>query len=154
MLGAEEIREIEHEAGQYPERRAACIDALRIVQRHRRWVSDEDLAQVAALLGMPEAELDGVSTFYNLVYRRPVGRHVILVCNSVSCWMMGYENIVQHLGRRLGIGLGQTTADDRFTLLPVVCLGACDLAPAMMVDAELYGKLEPEGIDRILQSYR
>jgi NADH-quinone oxidoreductase subunit E len=102
---------------------------------------------------MTPAELDAVATFYNLIFRKPVGKHVILVCDSVSCWIMGYERILQHLRDRLGIVLGETTADGVFTLLPIVCLGACDQAPAMMIDDELYGDLDAAKIDEILANY-
>jgi len=99
------------------------------------------------------AELDGIATFYNLVFRRPVGRHVILVCDSVTCWVMGYDAVREHLTAQLGIKLGETTADSRFSLLPVVCLGACDRAPVMMIDGKLYGSLTPQKIDEILARY-
>lgn len=144
MLSVDERAEIEEEAKRYPTRRALCIEAMKIVQRHRGWVSDEALADVAEALGLTRDELDGVATFYNLVYRRPVGRHVVLVCDSVSCWIMGYGRLRDRLCRDLGVALGGTTADGRFTVLPVVCLGACDHAPAMMVDDDLHGDLDPE----------
>ncbi len=151
MLTDDERREIEAEFALYPDRRSLCIDAMLVVQRHRGWVSDESVRDVADLLGMSAADVDGVASFYNLIYRRPVGRHVIHVCDSVSCWIMGYEGIRDYLSRRLGIGLGDTTPDGRVTLLPIVCLGACDHAPAMMVDRTLYGDLDREQIDQILE---
>ena len=153
MLTAEEKKEIEAEFPRYEQKRAACVEALKIVQRHRGWVSDEALIAVADFLEMTPAELDGVATFYNLIFRKPVGKHIILVCDSVSCWIMGYERILQHLQDRLGIVLGETSADGVFTLLPIVCLGACDQAPAMMIDDELYGNLDPAKIDEILTKY-
>jgi NADH-quinone oxidoreductase subunit E len=153
MLTAEEKKEIEAEFPRYEQKRAVCVEALKVVQRHRGWVSDEALVAVAEFLEMTPAELDAVATFYNLIFRKPVGKHVILVCDSVSCWIMGYERILQHLQDRLGIVLGQTTADGVFTLLPIVCLGACDQAPAMMIDDELYGDLDAAKIDEILANY-
>ena len=153
MLREEERREIEEEIGRYPQKRAVCIEALRIVQRHRGWVSDEAVGEIAEFLDMTADELDSVATFYSLVYRKPVGRHVILVCNSATCWVVGYERIRMHLTERLGIGLGETSPDGRFTLLPVVCLGACDRAPVMMIDTELYESLTPEKVDEILAKY-
>jgi len=137
----------------YAEKRAASIEALKVVQQHRGWVSDEALDEVAELLEMTPDELDGVATFYNLIFRKPVGRHVILICDSVSCWIMGYDNLRGHLRSRLGIDLGETTADGRFTLLPSVCLGACDHAPVMMIDDDLHLDLTPEKIDQILAGY-
>ena len=103
---------------------------------------------------MTDDELDSVATCYNLILRKPIGRHCILVCDSVSCWIMGSEQIQDHLTRRLGVEFGQTTADGRFTVLPSACLGACDQAPAMMVDDELYVNLDPEKIDGILEKYK
>lgn len=153
MLSAEEIDEIETESARYPTRQAVCIDAMRIVQRHRGWVSDESLRDIAAHLGMSVTDLDSVATFYNLIFRRPVGRHVIMICDSVSCWIMGYDRMREYVGKRLGISLGETTKDNRFTLLPIVCLGCCDHAPAMMVDDTLHSDLNPEKIDRVLESY-
>lgn len=153
MLTEEERREIEAELSHYEDRSAACLGAMKVVQRHRGYVSDESLHDLGELLGMTPAELDGVATFYNLIFRRPVGRHVILVCNSVSCWIMGYEDVKSHLTRLLGVDFGETTPDGRFTLLPIVCLGACDHAPAMMVDEDLHGDLTPEKLEAILASY-
>lgn len=152
-LDPEERAALGELAGRYQDRRAACIEALKLVQRRHRWVSDERLADLAALLGMTRAELDGVATFYNLVFRRPVGRHVILLCDSISCWITGHDALLAHLERRLGIASGGTTPDERFTLLPIVCLGHCDHAPAMMIDADLHGDLDPGRIDSLLEGY-
>lgn len=153
MLSPEERKEIEAEFPLYPDKQAVCIDAMQIVQRYRGWVSDEALRDVADLLDMSADELDGIATFYNRIFRKPVGRHVLLLCDSVSCWVMGYERIRAHLMERLGIALGQTTADHRFTFLPNVCLGACDRAPVMMVDEDLHVDLTTERIDTILERY-
>ena len=153
MLKPEEIAEIEHELPMFPHRSAASIEALRIVQKHRGWVSDESIRDIAALLEMSADELDSIATFYNMIYRRPVGRHVIHVCDSVSCWIMGYEGLKQALVRKLGVEYGQTTADGRFTLLPIPCLGCCDRAPAMFVGEDLYRDLTPADLDTILAKY-
>jgi NADH-quinone oxidoreductase subunit E len=99
-------------------------------------------------------ELDGVATFYNLIFRKPVGKHVVMVCDSVSCWLTGYERVREELIKRIGIKLGETAADGRFTLLPIVCLGACDRAPVMMVDDDLHANLDAQKIEGILERYR
>ena len=151
MLTAEERQEIEAEMARYPTKEAICIDAMKIVQRHRGWVSDESIRDIGELLDVSAADLDSVATFYNLIFRKPVGRHVIMLCDSVSCWIMGYDRMREHLAERLGIGFGETTADNRFTLLPIVCLGACEQAPAMILDNDLHGNLDPAKIDSILQ---
>ncbi len=154
MLSEKEIKEIEEHFAHYPRKQAAVIEALKVVQSHRGYVSDENVLDIAHLLEMTPEEVDSVATFYNLIFRKPVGEHVILMCDSISCWIMGYENLKDHLSRKLGIDIGQTTKDNRFTLLTIPCLGACDRAPAMMVDNELYGNLTPEKIDEILEKYK
>lgn len=153
MLSPTEIAEIEHELPVFPHRSAAVIEALRIVQRHRRWVSDDAVRDIAGFLGMSPDEVDSVATFYNMIYRKPVGRHVIHVCDSVSCWLMGYESLKEALVRKLGVQFGQTTADGRFTLLPICCLGTCDRAPALFVGDDLYRDLKLEDLDGILAKY-
>ena len=154
MLTTEEIHEIDSEAAHYPKREAVSIDALKIVQRHRGWVSDQSVRDIAQHIGVSPTDLDSIATFYNLIYRRPVGRHVISVCDSVTCWIMGCEQIREHLQQRLGVGLGETTPDNRFTLLPTVCLGCCDRAPALMVDGDLHTDLDPKKIDSELENYK
>jgi NADH-quinone oxidoreductase subunit E len=153
LLTAEEQKEINEELAHYPNKEAVCIDAMLIVQRHRGWVSDEAIRDIAGALEMSEADLDGVATFYNLIRRKPVGRHVALICDSVSCWIMGCDRVRDQLCTRLGTTLGGSTADGRFTLLPAVCLGACDHAPAILVDRDLYTNVDEGKIDQILTAY-
>lgn len=153
MLSDEERSAIEEALKHYAVRRSGVITALKLVQARRGWVSDEAVRDVGELVGLTPDEVDSRATFYNLIFRKPVGRHVILVCDSFACWIMGYERIRDYLLAKLGIGFGETTADDRFTLLPIVCLGACHLAPAMLVDDDLHGPLTEAEIDRILALY-
>ena len=138
VLSETELAEIDAEISHVPDRAAVAIDALKIVQSHRGWVSDESLRAIARHLDMSAEELEGIATFYNHIYRRPVGEHVILLCNSISCWIKGCDKLQQHIGDTLGIGPGETTADKRYTLLPVPCLGACDKAPVLMVGEDLH----------------
>jgi NADH-quinone oxidoreductase subunit E len=133
-----------------PEPRAAAIDALRYLQARRGWIDDEALASLAAALRMSVAALGEVATFYNLIFRQPVGETVILLCDSVTCWMMGRDALQARIGVRLGIGPGETTADRRFTLLPIVCLGACDKAPALMMGGTLHGGVDEVLLDALL----
>ena len=157
MLSAAELKEIEHELAHYEQPSAATIEALKIVQKHRGWVSDEAVKAIAEKLQTSAADVDSVATFYNLIFRRPVGRHVIFVCDSVSCHIMGGDGLRQKLEAKLGIKPGQTTADNRFTLLPIVCLGTCDRAPAMLVDQDLHRDLEdvPDmTLDELLAGYK
>ena len=153
MLNKEEKEKIDAEVGQYPFKQGACIEALKIVQENRGWISDESIRDIADYLQMSADQLDSVATFYNLIFRKPVGEHVILICNSVSCWIRGYESIRMKIKEKLGIDLGETTSDQRFTLLPIQCLGTCDHAPALMIDDELFRDLTAEELNRILKQY-
>jgi len=153
MLTAEERQEIATKLAEYPTRQAMSIESMLIVQRHRGWVSDESLKDLSELLGLSVADFDGVATFYNLIRRKPVGRHVALICDSVSCWIMGCDRMRDHLCSTLGTPMGGTTADGRFTLLPIVCLGACDHAPAMMIDGTLYEDLDEQRIEEVVAQY-
>jgi NADH-quinone oxidoreductase subunit E len=154
MLAGEEIQEINAELAHCATKQSASVEALNVVQRHRGWVSDDAVKDVAAMLDMTADELDAVATFYSFIFRKPVGRHVILICDSISCWVMGYNPLLNIIMKKLTIGFGETTGDSRFTLLPISCLGACDRAPAMMVDADLYGPVTPEIMDSILERYK
>lgn len=153
VLEEKEKRQIDAEAEHLPRRRAAVVEALKIVQRHRRWVDDEAVRDVAEYLDMSPSEVDSVATFYNLIFRRPVGRHVILLCNSVSCWLMGCDRVRDRLRERLGVGFGETTDDERFTVLPMACLGACDHAPVLMVDEDTHRDVSEEDLDELLEPY-
>ena len=153
MLTREEIIAIDEAIHVAPYKKAACIEALKVVQEHRRWISDESLKDIAVYLDMSSEELDSVATFYNLIFRKPVGRHIILLCDSITCWIMGYEQIREHLKIKLGIQYGQTTDDSRFTLLPNPCLGTCDCAPALMIDNDLYRNVTTDQLDEILKKY-
>lgn len=153
MLTSHEKHEIDEAIRLVPVRKAAGIEALKIIQEHRRWVSDESLKDIALYMGMSVEELDSVATFYNMIFRKPVGRHVILLCDSISCWVMGYEDIQEYFKKQLGIGLGETTSDGRFTLLPNCCLGTCDCAPALMIDNDLHRNLTIKQLEDILKKY-
>lgn len=153
MLTEKEKQEINEEIKMYPVKSAACIEALKIVQKNRHWISDESVTDVAEILDMSVAEVDSVATFYNMIFRKPVGRNIIFLCESISCYIMGFETIYEYISKKLGIKFGETTADGRFTLLPNPCLGNCDIAPSMIVNEDLHNKLTVEKIDKILESY-
>lgn len=153
-LFPEEIRLIDAELSHLPTKSGAAIDALKIVQRHRGWVSDEALVAIARYLDMSPEALEGVATFYNLIYRRSVGDTVILFCDSVSCWIRGCDGVKRKISDTLAIDYGETTEDNKYTLIPVPCLGACDKAPVMMVGDELHTNLDDKKIDQIFSSKR
>jgi NADH-quinone oxidoreductase subunit E len=142
-----EIRNVEHP-------RELAVDVMFAIQDHCGYLSDEALAEAAALLGMTPLELDELATFYTFTFREPVGKYVIHVCDSVVCWMNGGETVKDYLCRKLGLDTGQTTSDGLFTLLPVCCIGYCDRSPAMLVNRRVYGNLTPEAIDDIIETCR
>lgn len=149
-LTSAEIEEIRAECSHYPQKSAVSIEALKIVQKHRGWVSDASLKSVAEFLEVSPAQLEGVATFYNMIYRRPVGKTVIHVCNSVTCWMLGSDRIRDRLCRHLNVDPGEMSEDGNFTVLPIVCLGACDHAPAALVNGELKLDLTDDAVGEIL----
>lgn len=153
-LSGEEMAAINHEVGLVPYKKAAVIEALKIVQQNRGWISDGMVDAIAEHLDMSAAEVDSVATFYNLIFRKPVGRHVILLCDSISCYVMGYKKIYAGLQRQLNIKFGETTTDKKFTLLPNACLGCCDHAPALMVGNDLHRDIAVEEIEEILKGYQ
>ncbi|WP_020682042.1 NADH-quinone oxidoreductase subunit NuoE [Marinobacterium rhizophilum] len=150
-LSPAERESIEREAQAYPQRDALCIEALRIVQQHRGWVSDDSVAAIADYLGLGAAQVDAVATFYNLIFRQPVGRQVIYLCNSVTCWMLGCDALRARIKAELGIDFGQTSADGEYTLLPITCLGDCDHAPALMIGDRHHHDLDPDSLIALLQ---
>lgn len=149
VLSEEEIAEINAELAHIPIPAGAAIDALKIVQAHRGWVSDESLKAIAQHLDMSAAELDSIATFYTLIFRRPVGEKVILLCNSVTCWMKGCDKLQQNISEHLSINMGETTADNAYTLLPMTCLGACDKAPVLMIGDDLYEDVNPQSVAKL-----
>ncbi len=153
MLSDVEKKEIQAELEIFPTSQAASIGAMLIVQKYRGWVSDETLVDLAEFLHLSVDELDSVATFYDKIFRKPVGEHIIRVCDSISCWIMGYESLRERLFQQLKIKFGETTPDNKFTILPNVCLGDCDHAPVMMVDDRLYRNVKLDEVPQILAEY-
>jgi NADH-quinone oxidoreductase subunit E len=152
-LHVEDCESIEQEMHHYEDPRAASIGALKIVQKRHGWVPDGAIPAIGRLLGIPASDVEGVATFYSLIFRRPVGRYVIKLCDSVACFLTGYEEVRDEVCKQLGVGLGETTADGRFTLLPICCLGACDRGPVLMIDDDTHFGVAPEDIARLLERY-
>jgi NADH-quinone oxidoreductase subunit E len=142
-----QIEEAEHP-------RERVVHVMYALQKHYGYFSDEAVLEAAGLLGMTAVEIEGLATFYDYIYRRPVGRFVIHVCDGVVCWMFQEKSVFEYLCKTLKVGAGETTADGMFTVLPSACIGYCDHAPAMLINGEFYGPLDPEKIDAILESLR
>lgn len=152
-LSAAVRAEIDNWTAKFPpeRKRSALLFALTIVQRENGgWLTPELLEAVANYLEVPPVAAEEVATFYSLYDLAPVGRHKLYVCNSISCWLCGSESILEHLKQRLGVGIGETTPDGRFTLKQAECLAACGGAPALVVGGEYHENLTPEKIDALL----
>jgi NADH-quinone oxidoreductase subunit E len=154
MLPAEIKAKLQEELDAVAHKRELAIDVLTAVQAHYGYLSDAAVEEAGELLEMTSLEIDELATFYTFLYREPVGKYVLHVCDSVICWMAGEENLVAHLCKKLGIGMGETTADGLFTLLPVCCIGYCDRSPAILVNRKVHGPLTVESLDRLIDELR
>ena len=154
MLTDTERRELEDALKHYPDKRGAAIDSLLTIQRRRGCISDDSLLEIAQFLEITAEDLDSIATFYNLVFRKPVGRHVAFVCDSISCWIKGCEQVQEQIKKLYDVDLGQTTPDGRLTVLPIACLGQCERAPAVMINQDVYGDVTPEKLDQLIDSLR
>lgn len=151
-LSDAEKAEIDRKFAHYESKASVGLEALRIVQKHRGWVSDESLQAVSAYLGISPAQLESLATYYQLIFRQPVGREVILLCKSASCWIMGCTRLQEKIQQKLRINPGETTQDGLFTLLEAPCLGHCDKAPVMMIGEEVYRNLTETAVEEILDN--
>lgn len=138
----------------YPSKRSALIPALHIVQRELGYLSDEGIKYVSTLMGLTPAQVTEVATFYLMFFLKPVGKNILWVCHNLSCDLCGAEEIISHLENKLGIKVGETTADGKFTLLRQECLASCDTAPVMQVNDEYEENLTPPRVDEIIERLR
>jgi NADH-quinone oxidoreductase subunit E len=150
-LSPERDKELKEILSRYPNKMAACLPVLHLVQaQNEGWVSDEAIAWVAATLDLPTAHVFGVATFYHLYNLEPVGKHQVWVCRTLSCALNGADAILAHCQKRLGVHVGETTKDGKVTLFTAECLAACGYAPMMQVDKEYHEHLTIEEVDVIL----
>ncbi|GBC81124.1 NADH-quinone oxidoreductase subunit E [bacterium HR10] len=152
MLSAEAEKKIQEIIARYPVKRSALLPVLFVVQQELGYLPDEALEEVARWLDLTFLDVATTVSFYTMFHRRPIGRYHIQICRNVSCYLCGGEAIREHLEERLGIRCGETTADGRFTLSEVECIGACSWAPAMQINFTFYHHLTPERVDEILRS--
>jgi len=134
----------------HPERRAASVEVMRLLQARRGWLDDAAVEEAAGITGLSTTEIEELATFYSLIFRRPMGRHVLQVCDSVCCAMQGAQECMAHLGQRLGMEAGRLALDGKLTVLPNICLGLCDKAPAVLLDGEAIAPINNEKLDEIL----
>lgn len=133
--------------------REALLELLRSIQQAEHWVSDDRVAEVADLLGLTVDEIDGLATFYSHLFRQPVGRRLILLCDGASCWLSGGDEVRAALQARLGVPPGRMTPDGAVTWLPSACIGGCDRAPAALVgrNRRLVGPLAADRLDALFE---
>ncbi len=134
--------------------REAAVDVMKTLQAHYGWLTDEAVFDAAEILGLSPIQVEELATFYEMIYRRPVGKKVIHLCDSISCWSLGGEALMNHVAKNLGIDVGNTTLDGIFTLLPCCCLGNCGESPAMMIGDTMYGNLTMETALKAIEAER
>ena len=144
--------QVEEALGRYPTARSAILPVMWIAQREWGWLSPAALRLCAATVGLPETEVFGVATFYTMFNLKPIGRHHLQVCMTLSCSLMGADRLYRHLERRLGIGHGETTPGGRFTLRRVECLAACGGGPCLQVNETYHENLDEAKVDRLLET--
>jgi NADH-quinone oxidoreductase subunit E len=151
-LSSQTIEAIREAAASHGGPKAAMLEALKLVQAAEGYVSDLHLAEAAQTLGVTTAEIDSLATFYSHIFRRPVGETVILLCDGLSCFLCGADAVRDAVMQKLGIGFGETTADGKFTLINVCCVGGCDRAPAALVgpDRTLVGPLSADQLSDLI----
>lgn len=135
-------------------RQSALIPTLHAVQREYGWLPNECMSEVAEILDIPPASVQNVATFYTMFFTKPVGKHVIWLCRTLSCALRGAEHVEHYLSEKLGIHTGETTTDGKITLLEAECLASCGTAPAMLVDDELYENLTRKKIDELIEKLK
>ncbi len=150
MFSEEIGKEVDGIVARYPESRSALLPLLHIIQREKGWVSAESMQWAAERLDLSPAHVEGVVSFYSMYFMKPVGRHVIQLCRTLSCDIRSAQDIRAMIGDKLGIAPGETTGDEKFSLIEVECIGACGTAPAMMIGDDLHENLTPERVGAIL----
>ena len=154
MIGEEARARMRAAAAQYPNARSATLTALHIAQQEEGYITPDGMVAVAEELGMRADEVDSVVSFYSMYFRKPVGRHVIKVCTSISCYLRGCDQLLAHLEQRLGIARGETTPDGAFTLLPIECLASCGTAPVLQVNDEFVENVSLDRADALIAQLR
>ncbi len=149
-LTADRERELTDILTRYPTKMAACVPLLHLCQDQNGWISEEVILYVAARLDLPTSHVKGVVTFYTLFNTTPVGKHQVWVCRTLPCALRGAGEIIAHCEKRLGIHVGETSADGKVTLRTAECLASCGTAPMMQVDRDYHENLTPERVDQIL----
>lgn len=141
-------------AGRYPHRRSALLPALYLAQEEQGYVSEAAMAEIGDLLHLTAADVKSVASFYTMFFKKPVGRHVVDVCTNLACKARGSQSVMDRVCARLGVEPGQTTADGRFFVEEVECLGQCERAPMLEIDLEPFGPLDtPQAIDAVLERF-
>ncbi|MFN0088493.1 MAG: NADH-quinone oxidoreductase subunit NuoE [Blastocatellia bacterium] len=154
MYSQENEKKIDEFISHYPVKRSAILPALFIAQQEHGYVTDEDVKYLAQRLDLRVNEVEEIVTFYTMYSRKPVGKYKIQVCRTVSCMLLGAEQITEHIEHKIGCGVNETSADGKFTLQEVECLGYCDLAPCLQVNFDYHENVTTESVDRLLDGLK
>jgi NADH-quinone oxidoreductase E subunit len=150
MFSEENLKHLDRLRSKYPKSKPLVLPALWMAQRQFGWVSPEAMKYIAGLLDLPVSHVYSVVTFYTMFNTKPVGKYHLQVCTNVSCMLRGGERLLDHACRSLKVGKGETTADNRFTVTEVECLGSCGTAPAVQVNDDYHENLSVESFDKLL----
>ena len=153
-LSEKSLQRIDELKKRYQHPQSVILAALWMWQDEHGWISREAMQYIAGLLGVPASHVYGVVTFYTMFNTKPVGRHKIEVCTNVSCMLRNSERILKHIEKSLKIGVGETTPDDRFTLVEAECLGSCGTAPVMQIGDDYHENLDTDKVDKILSELK
>ena len=154
MFTEEELQQVQEIRSHYPTNLAAVMGVLHMVQDKYGYISDEAITAVAKLLDIPEENVLGVVTFYEMYHQHPTGKYKLQVCTNVSCLLCGSDMVLKTIKDKIGIGIGETTADGLFSVHEVECLGSCGTAPVISVNKEYHEKLTPESINALIDNLK
>jgi len=154
VLSQELKKEADKLMAMYPDKGAALLPVLHLVQRELDYITPETEEQIAKLMGLTKTRVQGVLTFYTMYHTVPIGKYLVQVCKNISCTISGAERLIEYIKHKLGIGLGETTADGKFTLITVECLGSCGTSPAMQINDDYHESLTEKKIDEIFEQLK
>ena len=152
MLPESACQQIQELISKYPQKRSALIPSLHLVQKELGYISQDAMREIARIFEISPNEVHEVTSFYTMFHRKPVGKYVLQVCTNISCQLCNAEGIMEHLVKKLGIKPGETTPDNKYTLLEVECLGSCGTSPVVQINEDYYEDLTPEKLDAVLDS--
>ena len=154
MLSESACQQIQDLISKYPQKRSALIPSLHLAQKELGYISLDTMSEIARIFELSPNEVHEVVSFYTMFHRKPVGKYVLQVCTNISCQLCNAEGIMAHLTKKLGIKPGETSSDNKYTLLEVECLGSCGTSPVVQINDDYHEDLTPAKLDTILDSLK